>query len=332
MGVLAICATCGPRILGHTKPSEITYMKDVAPILQKRCTGCHAANGSAFALDTYDRARESARALRESVLERRMPPWPAAQGFGDFRNDRSLTPIEIELLVAWADGRTPRGTGDASAPLAEAASRPGDLLARVPQGHPKRAAVEHIAVPLALEGERSIVEWTFHPGDAAIKSAVFSIDGVRLGSWAPSQGATALPAGVAVTAHAHSRLIADVQYVKSRQEIGGGGVLALRAGRPGIPPSHLSFACGEHTLARSVRAFALTPLAAGAGESVEVAARYRDGRVVPLSVVPHYQPAYPLTYEFRSPVRLPRGTVVDVRSSAPGCRAGLDVIDETRRR
>jgi len=48
---------------------------------------------------------------------------------------------------------------------------------------------------------------------------------------------------------------------------------------------------------------------------------------VPLSLVPRYQPAYPLTYEFRTPVRLPRGTIVDVRSSAPGCSVGLDVIE-----
>jgi len=327
MGVLGICATFSPRGEAHTKPSDVTYLKDVAPILEKRCVGCHASGTRGLALDSYDRARESARAIRESVLERRMPPWPAAPGFGDFKNDRTLTPIEIELLVAWADGRTPRGSDDRAAVASAPAMVPGFTMA-VPQGHPAHAASERLELPLAIDREQSIVGWRFEPKDAAITRAVFSIDGVRLGSWVPSQGPTALPPGVAVAARAGSRLRADVQYVKSRDPIGGGGALALVFGAPGAPPSHLSLACGEHRVARTVRAFAITPLARGAGDSIEVAARYGDGSVVPLSVVPRYQPAYPLTYEFRAPVRLPRGTIVDVRSSAPGCSAGLDVIEE----
>jgi hypothetical protein len=142
MGVLGICATYGPRGEAHTKPSDVTYLKDVAPILEKRCVGCHASGTRGLALDSYDRARQSARAIRESVLERRMPPWPAAPGFGDFKNDRTLTPIEIELLVAWADGRTPRGSDDraavASAPaivpaFASSRSSDGDSNRRTPR-------------------------------------------------------------------------------------------------------------------------------------------------------------------------------------------------------
>ena len=55
-----------------------------------------------MSLETYQEARTWAKAIRDEVLERRMPPWPAAPGFGDFSNDRSLTPIEVELLTAWA--------------------------------------------------------------------------------------------------------------------------------------------------------------------------------------------------------------------------------------
>ena len=326
MGVLGICATSGPRGEAHTKPSEVTYVKDVRPILEKRCVGCHASGSSALALDDYDRARDSARAIREAVLERRMPPWPAAQGFGDFRNDRTLTPIEIELLVAWADGRTPRGAdADAAVAHTHSHSTAPAFTATVPQGHPSRAS-ERLEVPLAFDGHQPIVEWHFTPDDNAIKRAVFSIDGVRLGAWVPSQDATAFPRGVAVTVRHGSRLTVDVQYVKSRSARGGGGTLGLTFGPAGAPPSHLSFGCGQHTITRSVRAFAITPLARGAGDSIEVAARYRDGSVVPLSLVPRYQPAYPLTYEFRTPVRLPRGTILDVRSSAAGCGADLDVI------
>src|SRR5215813_4941853 len=143
--VIAFCATSAPLLLAHAKPTDVTYLKDVAPILQRRCTGCHANAGSAFPLDTYDRVRERARSIRDSVLERRMPPWPAAPGFGDYRNDRRLTPIEIELLTAWVDGRTPLGTGDPAANAADPSALSHEAISvALPSGHPGRAPLEVI--------------------------------------------------------------------------------------------------------------------------------------------------------------------------------------------
>jgi hypothetical protein len=48
-------------------------------------------------------------AIKEEVLERRMPPWGAVKGFGDFRNDQALTPEQIELITSWAQGGSPEG-------------------------------------------------------------------------------------------------------------------------------------------------------------------------------------------------------------------------------
>ena len=162
--------------------------------------------------------------------------------------------------------------------------------------------------------------------------ATFFVDGVRLGSWVPSQEDATLPRGISVGAHAGSRVTAQMQYGKSSAPRVAGGTLTLRFGPRGVPPAFLQLPCGEHTMRGNARAFAITPSGGGAGDSVEVVARYRDGRVEPLSVVPHYQPAYPLTYEFRAPRSLPRGTVIEVSSSAPGCGAGLDLIYEPRAR
>jgi hypothetical protein len=60
-------------------------------------------------LTSYEAARPWARAIREEVLSRRMPKWHAARGYGQFANDRSLTPFEIALVVAWVDGDAIRG-------------------------------------------------------------------------------------------------------------------------------------------------------------------------------------------------------------------------------
>ena len=58
---------------------------------------------------TYDEARPWAKAIGEEVLRRRMPPWGAVKGFGDFREDRGLTPEQLELIVDWEEGGAPEG-------------------------------------------------------------------------------------------------------------------------------------------------------------------------------------------------------------------------------
>src|SRR5580692_10192724 len=63
----------------------------------------------AFSLMTYKEARPWAEAVKEEVLARRMPPWGAVKGFGDFRNDQALTPEQLEVITSWADGGVPEG-------------------------------------------------------------------------------------------------------------------------------------------------------------------------------------------------------------------------------
>jgi hypothetical protein len=73
------------------------------------CASCHRESGSAFALMTYRQARPWAVAIKDEVLARRMPPWGAVEGFGDFRDDESLTQTEMEVIAAWAEGGAPEG-------------------------------------------------------------------------------------------------------------------------------------------------------------------------------------------------------------------------------
>jgi hypothetical protein len=99
-----------PLAQGHdiiTTP--ITYSREIYRIFQARCFTCHRPGGSAFSLMTYSEARPWAEAIKEEVLGRTMPPWGAVKGFGDFRNDRALTPEQIEVIESWADGGVPEG-------------------------------------------------------------------------------------------------------------------------------------------------------------------------------------------------------------------------------
>ena len=83
------------------KPS---FTKEVAPILYHRCVECHRPGEVApMSLLTYRDARPWAKAIKQAVLQRTMPPWLASAGYGHFSNDRRLTQSEIETISAWAD-------------------------------------------------------------------------------------------------------------------------------------------------------------------------------------------------------------------------------------
>jgi len=87
-----------------------TYSKDVAPILNKNCAGCHRPGDIApMSLLTYEDARPWAKAIRSAVALGKMPPWHAEAPRGTFSNDRRLTDQERETLVAWADSGAAQG-------------------------------------------------------------------------------------------------------------------------------------------------------------------------------------------------------------------------------
>jgi hypothetical protein len=89
--------------------TKITFSKEISRLIYKRCATCHHDGGSAFSLMTYEVARPWAKAIKEEVLERRMPPWEAVKGFGEFRQDRGLTQEELETISNWVEGGAPEG-------------------------------------------------------------------------------------------------------------------------------------------------------------------------------------------------------------------------------
>ena len=101
------CAAFTPAHDVITTP--ITFSREISRLLYDRCISCHREGGMAFSLVRYDEARPWAKAIKEEVLERRMPPWGAIKGFGDFRNDQGLTQEQIEVISDWVEGGAPEG-------------------------------------------------------------------------------------------------------------------------------------------------------------------------------------------------------------------------------
>ncbi|HXF05185.1 MAG TPA: cytochrome c [Blastocatellia bacterium] len=90
--------------------TKVRFTREVIRIFQQNCLGCHRPGGIApFSLASYEEARPWAKAIKEELLEKRMPPWNALKGFGDFRNAPPLMQNDVDLVVNWVEGGVPRG-------------------------------------------------------------------------------------------------------------------------------------------------------------------------------------------------------------------------------
>ena len=128
-------------------PADVTFTKDIAPILQRSCQQCHNPDGGApMSLRTYEEVRPYARAIkaRTSIGPRAgvMPPWFVERNIGiqHFKADPSLSEEEIAKIARWADSGAPRGNAaDMPAAAAEVVGEDGwvlgkpDLIVKSPQ-------------------------------------------------------------------------------------------------------------------------------------------------------------------------------------------------------
>ena len=143
--LLTIPATTIPVSAGdQAAPARAapTFTKDVAPILFTKCARCHRPGEVApMSLLTFSDVRPWAKAIREKVVSREMPPWHAGPNTSlKFKKDPSLTQAQIDLIAAWVDAGSPKGE-DADLPPAPvfptgwAWHRVPDYIAEVPADH-----------------------------------------------------------------------------------------------------------------------------------------------------------------------------------------------------
>jgi hypothetical protein len=122
---LVVIAVPAVASAGQSAGDEVTFTKDVAPILQRSCQSCHRANSVApMSLITYDEVRPWARSIKQRTGLRDqmgvMPPWFIEKDVGiqSFKEDISLNEEEIETIAAWVDSGALRGNpADMPAPL-----------------------------------------------------------------------------------------------------------------------------------------------------------------------------------------------------------------------
>jgi len=119
-------AIAGTLALSFTTPvfaesNEVTFTKDIAPIFKAKCESCHRESSIApMSLVTFEESRPWAAAIEAAVVSREMPPWHLDKtvGIQEFKNDRSLSQAQIQMISDWVQAGAPRGdVADMPAPV-----------------------------------------------------------------------------------------------------------------------------------------------------------------------------------------------------------------------
>jgi hypothetical protein len=100
--------------------TNITFDKDVLPILQQNCQRCHRPGEVApFSMLTYKSTHPWAKAIKAAVTTRKMPPWFMDPQYQDrFSNSALLSTAQIDTIASWVDNGAPEGDAkDMPAPL-----------------------------------------------------------------------------------------------------------------------------------------------------------------------------------------------------------------------
>jgi hypothetical protein len=134
--------------LAATSPSP-SFNKAVLPILQKNCQSCHRPGEPVpMSLLTYEQARPWGKAIKTSVVTRKMPPWFADPKYGHFQNDCTLSATDIDSLVSWVNNGALEGhSKDKPAPLTfhEAWNINPDMVIEMPNDFqmPARGTIDY---------------------------------------------------------------------------------------------------------------------------------------------------------------------------------------------
>lgn len=114
-------------LVGCTTPAakpETSYVRDVQPLIERSCQGCHTSGGVApMAFETPEQVIAAAPLIEAAVKGGRMPPFFAAKSCNEYQNDLRLSDDEKALFSKWVSEGAPRGD-DADAQHAEPVALP----------------------------------------------------------------------------------------------------------------------------------------------------------------------------------------------------------------
>src|SRR3954467_1164236 len=331
----------------HAAAATTTFTKDVAPILNAKCVTCHRPGEVApMALLTYQDARPYARAIKEKVATRQMPPWFADKSAGAFANDPTLTDAEVATITSWVDPGAPQGDPkDLPAPpqftegwqLGEP-----DQIIELPEIQIPATGSDYFPTPnlaLDLNEDRWIRAIEIRPSNRQVThhSVIFSasIDMMKatgtfdvLGVWAVGTAATVYPEGTGrwirkgqtlrTNLHYHPNGTAQTDRTRIGLYFGKGElkkeVAAALAGNLffTIPPNAANHELrAVYVAAQDINLLSFFPHMHLRGRDMKMTAACPGGRRETLLNVPAYDFNWQLFYYPKHTVSLPKGTRLD---------------------
>ena len=342
------CGLLGPKTsLSHvTTTNTVLFDREIVRILNAHCVMCHSENAVSFPLVGYEETWLEREPILAGVLAHQMPPWAAIPGYGEFANDNSLTLRETQFVVSWVEGLGPRNAGEVflnvlgtgtRPPVAIGADTDFDGWELGPPSLTRRFAattieegaadrIERKVIDLELDRERWVRGLEYMPGDRrVVRAAFFTLEetGQWLGSWTPWHGFVELPDPVAYRLGAESRIVAEIHYRGTSEQVVERGTLGLvfTDPAPGSPSDLVLEARGEISpdgTAQRFRAeagldadtyvWSLRPEVDEGITSIEVSARRPDGGTEVLLFARNIPTDWPTPYILREPLLLPEGT------------------------
>jgi len=90
--------------------ADVTFSRDIAPVVYKNCASCHRTGGvGPFTLTSYDDVKKRARLIASVVEKRVMPPWKGETEIGAFVGARRLSDEQIGKIRQWAEAGAAEG-------------------------------------------------------------------------------------------------------------------------------------------------------------------------------------------------------------------------------
>jgi tetratricopeptide (TPR) repeat protein/mono/diheme cytochrome c family protein len=109
---LVLQSHSAPKLQGQSPAAhqQVTFNRDIAPILFRNCTGCHRpGEAGPFPLLTYKDAKSHARQIAAVAQTKFMPPWLPEPGDFKFADELHLTDQQIALIAKWVEGGAMEG-------------------------------------------------------------------------------------------------------------------------------------------------------------------------------------------------------------------------------
>ena len=325
--------------------TNVTFTKDVAPIFYKNCTACHRPGEVApMSLLTYKDVRPWAKAIREKVVEKQMPPWHADPRHGEWLNDRRMSQEAIDTIAKWVDGGAREGDPKDLPPAPEYTEgwrigKPDQTFSIPEQAVPADGVVsyQYLTVPTNFKEDHWITAAEIRStGHEVVHHVIVFVqepgttraEGRLLVGFAPGEQPTVFAPGFAKKVPAGSNLVFQVHYTPNgtaARDISTVGLIYAKTpakyavvtrpvleARFVIPAGDPNYEVkSAYTFTEPAHLYSFMPHMHLRGKDFVYRAVFPDGTSKILLSVPSYDFSWQTYYVTKEPIAIPKGTRIE---------------------